>query len=484
MLPDISKFIINEEDNVKKALEVINENGQGICFIINSFGKLTGVLTDGDIRRAFLSKKYSMDTSVHNIMQKNFLYHFVNESDEILQKSLSKKIKYIPLVDNEIKPVDYACLYKLRKIPIMEPYLEGNELAYLTQCIKTNWISSKGPFVNKFEEIFAKICDTKYVLATTSGTTALHLGLLSLQIEKESEVILPNLTFAASINVIIQANLKPVLVDIDKDTWTIDTQKLKKHINSKTKAIMPVHLYGYPCNMGEILKIAKENELYIIEDCAEALGSKYYGKNVGSFGDVSCFSFFGNKTITTGEGGIVALKRKENYEYAKILRDHGMDPNRKYWHINIGYNYRMTNMQAAVGVAQMENFERIIIKKRKIASLYKKYLKDLDGIVLPMERKGFFNTFWLYTILITDNFGINRDDVILKLQLKGVETRPVFYPLSEMPPYKSYILNEDFKISMTISKQGISLPSSINLSEKEVKEICYLLKRIKDGVEV
>ena len=299
---------------------------------------------------------------------------------------------------------------------------------------------------------------------------------MSLGIESGDEVIVPNLTFAASINSIIHAGANPVLCDVNKENFNIDFRNLDQLITNKTKAIMVVHLYGRPVEMDEVLKIAKKYNLLIIEDCAEALGSRYNNQNIGTFGDASCFSFFGNKTITTGEGGMVIFKNKKFAELARKLRDHGMSPKKRYWHDVIGYNYRMTNLQAAIGVAQMERIDEIILKKRSIADLYKSHLVELKNIkFLPDEGANEFSTYWLYTITLNEN--INTDTLINKMKKYGIETRPCFYPIHEMPIYSKYVSEKtNYKNSEFISRHSISLPSSVNLSDKEIKYICSMLE--------
>ena len=476
--PDISKLLVEENKDIRAAMQVIMDNAQGICFIINKEQKLTGILSDGDIRRLLL-ENYSLDTKISEVMNRNFVFYPIETEDEKIQKALNTRIRHIPLVDSNMKPLDYASLYKLRQYPIMEPYLKGNELAYVTQCIKTNWISSQGRFVTEFQEKMAKLCNAHYALATSSGTTALHLGLLSLKLPKGSKVMVPNLTFAASINSILHAGLEPVLIDIEPETWNIDPEQIRKKIDNSTKAIMPVHLYGHPCNMSKIMDIAKDYKLYLIEDCAQAIGSSYSEKNVGSFGDIACFSFFGNKSVTTGEGGMVVFKNEGVYRYAKFLRDHGMDPHQKYWHLEVGYNYRMTNLQAAIGVAQLEYLDKILLQKERIAKTYEKFLKDIPHIILPIQRKGYKSTYWLYTILIKPDFKMARDNIIQKLRQNGVDSRPIFYPLNQMPPYQKYACGKDFPISQNIAKRGISLPSFLTLRERDINHICLLLKKIQ-----
>ena len=252
-------------------------------------------------------------------------------------------------------------------IPVYQPYIQEEESKFLQDCLNTGWISSKGKYIDLFEKSFAKYLNAKYALTTSNGTVALHLALATIGIKEGDEVLVPNLTFAASVNSIIYTGATPVLIDCDPDTFNIDTNLIENKITSKTKAIMVVHLYGLPVNMNLIKSIADKHNLIIIEDSAESFGSEFKGKKVGTFGRLSTFSFYGNKTITTGEGGMVIFKNKKDYEKAKILRDHGMNPNKTYWHEFLGFNYRMTNLQASVGYAQLKKSNLIIEKKNKFS---------------------------------------------------------------------------------------------------------------------
>ncbi len=271
---------------------------------------------------------------------------------------------------------------------------------------------------------------------------------------------------------------------MDKTTWTISITDIEKNITPRTKAIMPVHLYGHPCHMDEIMELAKKHNLLIIEDAAEAIGGKYKGKHVGIFGEAATFSFFGNKTITTGEGGMVFFKNKKDYDKAVILRDHGMSKEKKYWHDFVGFNYRMTNMQAAIGCAQLERINEFISAKRKLADFYNKILGEIGCFVLPPQEDWAVNGYWLYTVLLKRDAGISRDALMDKMLKNGVETRPAFYPLHQMPPYKDYPSKSNFENADQISAQGISFPSSVNITEQELENIKQALQHIFISVKL
>ncbi|MFH1514194.1 MAG: DegT/DnrJ/EryC1/StrS family aminotransferase [bacterium] len=359
-------------------------------------------------------------------------------------------------------------------IPISEPLLGEEELQNVIDAVKSGWISSKGAYITEFEQKFAGYCGVNNGIATSNGTAALHLALKALGIKKDDEVIVPTLTFIATANAVTYCNAKPVFVDSHPIYWNMDPEKIEEKITENTKAIIPVHLYGHPCDMDPIMDIARDHDLYVIEDAAEAHGAEYKGKKVGSFGDINCFSFYGNKIITTGEGGMCLTDDDELAERMRILRDHGMNPNRKYWHDVIGFNYRMTNMQAALGVAQIEKIEKIIELKRLNAEHYNRLLKNVNEntITLPIEEKWARNVYWMYSVLIDHR--INRDDMIKKLEQEGIDTRPLFYPIHKMPPY----LGGVFPVAEVVSKLGISLPSSPNLMLSEIARVCDVLFNI------
>jgi perosamine synthetase len=366
-------------------------------------------------------------------------------------------------------------------IPVAEPYFDENELNNLIHAIKSGWVSSKGEFIEKFEQAFASYCGVKYGVAACNGTAALHLALVALGIGEGDEVIVPSLTFIATANAVRYTGAKPVFVDSHPHYWCIDPEKISAKITPKVKAIIPVHLYGHPCDMELILSIAKENSLYIIEDAAEAHGAEYKGKKVGSFGDISCFSFYGNKIITTGEGGMCLTNNERLAEKMRILRDHGMNPAKRYWHDTLGFNYRMTNMQAALGVAQLEKIEQFIEKKRTIAQWYKEGLKELEerGIIkLHPEMSWAKCVYWMYSILVEGSF-TDRDRVAQKLMERGIETRPFFYPIHTMSPYKN---NELLPVAERISARGLNLPSSVKLNWQDVSQITMFVKEAMEKV--
>jgi perosamine synthetase len=361
-------------------------------------------------------------------------------------------------------------------IPLVEPVMDAEELNNVIETVSSGWVSSKGKFIPQFEENFAQYC-VKYGVATSNGTVALHLALTVLQIKEGDEIIVPDLTFVATANAVKYTGAKPVFVEPHPDYWGIDPEKIEEAITPRTKAIIPVHLYGHPCDMDAIMNIAKKHNLLVIEDAAQAHGAKYKSKKVGSFGDISCFSFFGNKLITTGEGGMCLTNDKKLAHQMKILRDHGMNPQKRYWHDVVGFNYRMTNMQAALGVAQLEKLDEFILRKREIAKKYSEQLRELEekGLIkLHPEMNWAHCVFWIYSILIEENFGLTSDKLAKKLEEGGVETRPFFNPLHLMPPYAS-LQNKELKVAEKISKKGINLPSGVSLRETDLNKIGQII---------
>lgn len=477
-IPGIEELLITGDKPVKDALKIIDANAQGTCFVVDASKKLIGVVTDGDIRRALISGK-NLDTPIRDVMETKFTALPVSTPVDQIQARISQSIRHIPLVDENGIPVDYASFSRAHRIPVMTPQLNGNELKYVTECITTGWISSQGAYVKKFEQQFAEFCGSPNGVAVSNGTVAIHLALEALGIGEGDEVIVPDLTFAASINGVIYTGATPVIADVDPETWTLSPAAVEKLITPRTKAIMPVHLYGHPCHMDELMAIAKKHNLLVVEDAAEALGALYKGKHVGSFGDAATFSFFGNKTITTGEGGMVLFRDKTVAEKAMVLRDHGMSKQKRYWHDVVGYNYRMTNIQAAIGVAQLERLEEFVNAKRSMASVYNGGLGANKHITLPPEKEWAKNGYWLYTCIVDPEGGVTRDELIEKLTKNGVETRPVFYPLHDMPPYKQYLLDgQKFPVTDNLSRNGISLPSSVTITQEEQDNILNAINGI------
>ena len=354
-----------------------------------------------------------------------------------------------------------------KRIPVYQPDLGGNVKKYVNECLDNSWISSRGLFVTQFENGFAtKIC-VEHAASVSNGTVALHLALMALGIGPDDEVIVPTLTYIASVNAVNYCNATPVFVDSLRDTWQIDPEDIRRHITPRTRAIMPVHLYGQACDMDAIMAIAKEHRLFVIEDCAEAFGTLYKGRHVGTFGDISTFSFFGNKTITTGEGGMVVSSNKTLIERARHLKGQGLATHREYWHDVVGYNYRMTNIQAAIGLAQLERGDEFVSRKREIAALYVELLKETP-VEIHREAPNTYHSYWMISILV--KHADLRDPLRKHLADADIETRPLFFPVHTMPMhsrnYRRHPVAED------LAWRGINLPSYPSLSDQQVTTIC------------
>lgn len=366
----------------------------------------------------------------------------------------------------------------MKTIPISEPCLNGNEAKYLLDCVQTGWVSSLGKYISTFEDEFAAFCGVKHGIAVSNGTVALHLALAALGIGDGDEVIVPTLTFIATANAVHYTNAKVVFADCEPETWNISPKDIERKITPRTKAIIPVHLYGHPADMDPILAIAQKYNLFVIEDAAEAHGALYKGKRVGSLGKMGTFSFYGNKIITTGEGGLITTDDDELDRHLRFLRDHAMSTDKRYWHTEVGFNYRMTNLQAALGVAQMERVEEFIERKRQIAKRYMAGLSGLSNITLPPEASWAKNVYWMFSILLNPQFPLSRDEFITKLKTAGVDNRPFFYPIHEMPPYAG--TKEVFPIAEDLSKRGLNLPSAVTLTENEIDTICEIIRDLAE----
>jgi perosamine synthetase len=463
----IDKLICKANKSLIEVMKIINNNAMGMAFVVDDRGKLCGTVSDGDIRRALLEGA-GLQEKVKNIILKDFVFGEVNESYKNLLTKISDKVKIIPLVDVENRIVDYFEYKQDVYFPVAMPNLNGNEFKYLTDAFMSSWISSGGEYTDRFEKSFSNYCETRYGVSCSNGTVAIHLALLSLGIGDGDEVIIPDLTFAATINTVLHANATPVIVDVENKSWCIDPEEIEKAITLKTKAIIPVHIYGQSCNMGAIMEIAKKYNLKVIEDCAEAHGARYDGKKVGSFGDIGCFSFYGNKVITTGEGGMCVTNNPDLDKSMRVLRDHGMSRTKKYWHDVVGYNYRLTNIQAAIGLAQLERIEDIHANRRKYEEGYKSIL-DNDKFTFQYDLEKHERITWLVSILLDES--IDRSKYIQKLKEKGVDVRPFFYPLSDMCIYRSYCKNET-PVTHNISKAGLNFPTYESLkSMNEIKNI-------------
>jgi perosamine synthetase len=362
------------------------------------------------------------------------------------------------------------------RIQVAQPKLSGNECKYVLDCLETSWISSIGKYINAFEEHFARFCGVRHAIATNNGTTALHLALVSMQLAPGDEVIIPAVTYIATANAVHYCGATPVLVDVCPETMNLDPTKIEAKITPKTRGIIPVHLYGHPAEMKPILNIAKRHKLWVIEDAAQAHGAEYKKQKVGSFGHCATFSFFGNKIITTGEGGIITTNDDTLAATLRLYRGQGMDPNNRYWFPVIGYNYRMTNVQAAIGLAQIENVDEALTYRQTLAKWYNQALAPLENhLILPTEKNWAKHAYWMYTIFLREGDENKRNAIMTKLDHMGIETRPVFYPIHSLPPYRE---KRVYPIADTWCSRGINLPTHQNVSLKHVAHIANSLQQV------
>jgi perosamine synthetase len=357
------------------------------------------------------------------------------------------------------------------KYPVYQPSLTGNEKRYVDQCLDSTWISSKGKFIAEFEGAFKSYIGARHAATVANGTVAIHLALLALGIGPEAEVIVPTLTYIASVNAIAYTGATPVFCDSLKSTWQMDPDDVRRKITPRTRAILAVHLYGQPCEMDDLMKIAYEHNLFLVEDCAEAFGSFYKGRHVGTFGDIGTFSFFGNKTITTGEGGMVVTGDDTLHDRMTHFKGQGLAKHREYWHDVIGYNYRMTNICAAIGLAQLEQADSFLAKKHQVAEWYQRELQG-SPVTLQDEVGDVRHSYWMVSILVPE--AADRDPLRSALRERGIETRPLFYPVHSMPMYSSAF--QRHPVAESLGWRGINLPSYPGLEESSVKEICAVIK--------
>ena len=366
---------------------------------------------------------------------------------------------------------------KKKFIPIAHPVFAGNEKKYVNECLDDVWISSSGRFIGEFEQLFAEFCGVEHAISCNSGTSALHLALQGLGVGPGDEVIIPTLTFVATANAVRYCGATPVLVDSTPRTMNIDAALIEERITPRTKGILPVHMYGHPADMQPILEIASRHGLFVLEDAAEAHGALYRGLKTGALGAAGAFSFFGNKIITTGEGGMITTSDGELARKLRLIRGQGMDPQRRYWFKIVGNNFRMTNIQAALGLAQTEKIDFHLGQRRNIADWYNRRLADLqDEIDLPVEESWGRHSFWSYTIVLTQRDSMDRDLFMSELAEDGIETRPIFYPMHLLPPYRE--TDRSYPVSEALARYGVSLPTHGLLTEEDISYIAEKIRQL------
>ena len=401
---------------------------------------------------------------------------------ELTLEEMGDLAEIIPAKDPEVK-ISYRPIPDFDRpsargiIPVCEPTLGGNELKYVQQAVETNWISSAGGFIRDFEARFAAECGAHYGIACANGTVALHLALATLGLEPGDEVILPTFTMIATINAVTYCGATPVLVDNEPDFWQMDVADVARKITPRTKAIIPVHIYGHPVDMDALNELACRHGITVIEDAAEAHGAEYKGRRTGGLAAAAAFSFYGNKILTTGEGGMITTNDQDIARLAWNLRDHAFSSERHFWHKFVGFNYRMTNLQAAIGLAQVERLDELVAARRRNAAFYTSLLRDVPGITTPPEAEWAKNVFWMYGIMVErDAYGMNRDELRRVLADNGIETRTFFIPMHCQPVYWNAFKGQRFPVAERLCRDGFYLPSSSSLTVAEIERVTAVIR--------
>jgi perosamine synthetase len=372
------------------------------------------------------------------------------------------------------------------RIPVSRPEIGERERRYMMEAVDSGWVSSLGDFIGRFESGFARYCDVPHGVAVSNGTTALEVALKALGVGRGDEVVVPAMTFAAAAAVVVHVGAEPVLVDVHPDYWCLDPEALRRAVGSRTRAVIAVHSYGHPCDLEPILAVCGEGEIPVLEDCAEAHGARYRGRRVGGLGRCGTFSFYGNKIITTGEGGMVVTEDGSLAERIRQLKDHAMDPGRRYFHFDAGYNFRLTNPQAALGCAQLERIEEFLDKRARLLAWYRTELGDVAGVRLNPSMDWAEPVNWIVCLELSDaTLGERRDEIATELARYGVDTRPFFVPLGEMPPYRGARRvgrdGERTPVAERLSRSGLNLPTSTTMDRDTVAYIGRVLRELLAG---
>lgn len=478
----ISSITIRENNTIKDAMKCMEKTGLKAVFIVDKNKKLLGVATDGDIRRALLSGK-SFNTAVKDIMITNPITAQGETPDtKLLEIMLEKYIQEIPIVDSNGRLVDVILLRELKSIPLSNPDITHKEVEVINQVLSTPYLSI-GPKVEEFEKKVADFIGVKYAVAVNSGTSGLHLCIKSLGIKDGDEVITTPFSFIASANCMLFERAKPVFVDIDENTLCIDVNKIEKAIAKKTKAILPVHIFGHSCEMDKIMEIAKKYNLAVIEDACEAIGGEYKGKKVGSFGNCGVFAFYPNKVITTAEGGMIVTDNEKIAKLCQSMRNQGRDEGDAWLsHSRLGYNYRMSELSAALGSVQMDRINEILEKRQKTADYYNKRLSQIEGIKVPYVGPDVKLSWFVYVIRLdqTRFSRQDRDQIMNELNSKGINCGNYFPPIHLEPFYVNMFgyKQGSFPVTEKLSNLTIALPFYNNLTEAEIKYVCDSLEEI------
>lgn len=465
----LADFTCGPTESLFAAAEKCLDNRVGQCFLVDAQHRVLGRITLDEIRGMILDGRASLDTSLQQSFSAGEGSHVCAAAAEGARTSEV----VTPILAEDGRLIDIRIDRSRQFVPIAQPDLSHHELRAVLDAVLSSWISSKGAYIEKFEQEFSSFVGMRHGVATSNGTVALHLALLALGIGPGDEVIIPDLTFAATINAVLYCGATPVVVDVDEASWTMSVAQVAQAYTSRTKAIIPVHLYGRPAEIEKIAEFARCHDLRVIEDCAEAHGAKCAGRRVGQFSDISCFSFYANKIITTGEGGMCLTNSDSLAASLKEMRSHGMTPSRSYWHERVGYNYRLTNMQAAIGLMQLRKIDQTLQRNQKLQRLYRDHLAGIPGIrFAPPLSADYEPVVWLACALVP---AAARAALIEAAAQAEIELRPFFHPLSEMPPYRQF--GRFCPNSAALARTGLNLPTSAAVDTRVVEKVAKIFQQ-------
>lgn len=458
--PAIATLACAEGDALWAGLERALDNGRGFVFVTDASGRLKGFASLAMMRKALMQGGHLANQTLADVAAP--------------WGTALEPLGVEPQLDGEGRIIGLDVSGPQPFLPVSEPDLTHREMRYAFDAFLSTWISSTGDYIRRFEQDFADKAGMAHGVATSNGTVSLHLAMATLGIGEGDEVIVPDLTFAASINTVLHVGARPVIVDVDRDTWCLTVEAIERAITPRTRAIMPVHVFGRPAPMSEITELARARGLYIIEDCAEAHGAKYNGQTVGSFSDISSFSFFANKIITTGEGGICLTNDPDTAARMRMLRDHGMRPERRYWHEEPGFNFRMTNMQAAIGCAQIERMDELLAMRAAVHARYVEALSGIPGVMFapPMSQRAEPVT-WFSCAQVPEE---KRDELIAACKAANIDLRPFFHGLSAMPAYRRFA--RKCPNSGWLSRTGVNLPTSRRVDDANVARLAAVFESV------
>lgn len=465
-----TEFVCNRSESVLSVIEKCLDNGLGTCLIVADDRRLVGRISLDEIRQALVDGTAIVDSTLD--------WHLASASSAASTSRLRNDVAQDEVLQSVVDPSGHLTGVLVDRsnqpVQVATPHLTGDDFRSVLDAFISGWISSKGPYVQKFEEDFSRFVGVRHGVAVSNGTVALHLALVALGIGPGDEVIVPDLTFAATINAVLYCGASPVIVDVDREIWSMTLASVEQACTARTKAIIPVHLYGRPAEIGPIAAFARRRGIAVVEDCAEAHGARYDGRVVGQFSDVSCFSFYANKIVTTGEGGMCLTDSEELARSLRIVRDHGMSPNRSYWHEQVGYNYRITNLQAAIGQSQLWRVNEVLRRNARITRLYEEALEAIPGVRFPPALPSEYEpVVWMTCVQVPAD---KRPSIMRAAREAKIEMRPFFHPLSTMPPYSQYA--RPCPNSVEVAAAGVNLPTSGAVDEQIVERVARVFRDV------